>query len=224
MTLDSELHQLIQQLQDDRAKLLRQYQGGLRETLFTSRSALRPAALGRIASDEADTLLDFLQHPLPSAASARGEQLCTAGLSERAILQLGQVTRRFFLDHVDNQLAGSALDISDLYYANVLQGFLQRREQIILSEQERIRSALQRTLNRYTIQMEVAAGVAAATTSILDLDRLLASAVELIRERFDLYYVGVFLVDERNEWAILRAGTGSAGRDMQRRNHRLAGG
>ena len=147
--------------------------------------------------------------------------MCTIGLSEQAILRLGQVTRRFFLDHLENHLAVSALEIGDLYHANVLQGFLQRREQIILSEQERIRSALQKTLNRYTIQMEVAASVAAATTSILDLDRLLASAVELIRERFDLYYVGVFLVDERNEWAILRAGTGSAGHEMLRRSHRL---
>ena len=69
--------------------------------------------------------------------------------------------------------------------------------------------------------MEVAASVAAAATSILDLDQLLASAVELMRERFDLYYVGVFLVDERNEFAILRAGTGNAGREMLRSRHRL---
>jgi PAS domain S-box-containing protein len=221
MPSDSVLPQLIRQLQQGHAELVSQYQRALRETLFTNRSEVRPAMLGHIAGDEADTLLNFLQHPLPPAASERGAQLCTDGLSEQAILRLGQVTRRFFLNHLENDLAVPALEISDLYHEGVLQGFLQRREQIILSEQERIRSALQRTLGRYTIQMEVAASVAAATTSILDLDRLLASAVELIRERFELYYVGVFLVDERNEWAILRAGTGSAGREMLRRSHRL---
>jgi PAS domain S-box-containing protein len=213
--------QLQQQVRADRASLVTQYQRALRETLFTSRSELRPAMLSRIAGDEADVLLNFLQHPLPSAASERGEQLCSIGLSEQAVLRLGQVTRRFFLAHLENHLAVPALEIGDLYHESVLQGFLQRREQIILSEQERIRSALQKTLGRYTIQMEVAANVAAATTSILDLNRLLASAVELIRERFELYYVGVFLVDERNEWAILRAGTGDAGREMMLRGHRL---
>jgi len=209
-------------LKTDRASLVAQYQRALRETLFTSRSELRPAMLGRIAGDEVDALLNFLQHSMPSIAAARGEQLCAIGLGEQANLRLGQATRRFFLDRLENHLAVPALEIGDLYHANVLQGFLQRREQIILSEQERIRSALQKTLNRYTIQMEVAASVAAAATSILDLDRLLASSVELIRERFDLYFVGVFLVDERNEWAVLRAGTGSAGREMLRRSHRLA--
>ncbi len=222
LTANDPSEYLQQRLKAERASLVTQYQRALRDTLFTSRSELRPAMLGRIAGDEADTLLSFLQHPLPSAAFERGAQSCTIGLSEQAILRLGQVTRRFFLDHLEDQLAVPALEISDLYHANVLQGFLKRREQIILSEQEQTRSALQRTLNRYTIQMEVAASVATATTSILDLDRLLSSAVELMRERFDLYYVGVFLVDERNEWAILRAGTGSAGHEMLQGSHRLS--
>ena len=220
-TTGNPLERLTQILETDRAGLIAQYQRALRETLFTNRSEVRPAMLGRIAGDEADALLNFLQQPLPPAAFARGEQLCAIGLSEQAILRLGQVTRRFFLDHLENQLAVPALDSSELYHQNVLQGFLRRREQIILSEQERIRSALQKTLGRYTIQLEVAASVAAATTSILDLDRLLASATELIRERFDLYYVGVFLVDERDKQAILQAGTGTAGREMLRRGYRL---
>jgi GAF domain-containing protein len=45
--------------------------------------------------------------------------------------------------------------------------------------------------------------------------------VDLIKERFGLYYVGLFLVDEENEWAVLRAGTGDAGRTMLDRGHRL---
>ncbi|MFN2108234.1 MAG: GAF domain-containing protein, partial [Anaerolineae bacterium] len=59
------------------------------------------------------------------------------------------------------------------------------------------------------------------TTSILTLDELLPQAVDLIRERFDLYYAGIFLVDESQRWAILRAGTGEAGRLLLARNHRL---
>ncbi|WP_420643363.1 GAF domain-containing protein [Candidatus Leptofilum sp.] len=59
------------------------------------------------------------------------------------------------------------------------------------------------------LQMQTAAEVSAATTSILNLETLTQEAVNLIKERFELYYVGLFLVDEK--YAVLKAGTGSAG-------------
>ncbi len=59
------------------------------------------------------------------------------------------------------------------------------------------------------LQIQTAAEVAAATTGILALDSLTQRAVELIKERFDLYYVGLFLVED--EFAVLKAGTGEAG-------------
>jgi GAF domain-containing protein len=50
---------------------------------------------------------------------------------------------------------------------------------------------------------------------------LIRQVVGLIRDRFELYYVGLFLVDESGEWAVLRAGTGEAGRAMLARGHRI---
>jgi PAS domain S-box-containing protein len=158
---------------------------------------------------------------MPSAATERGASLCEIGLSEQAVLRLGQTTRQFLLTRLENNLITPALETIDAYHHAVVQGFMQSREKVILNEQERIRSALQRTLSRYTVQMEVAAGVAGATTSILDLSALLQTAVELIRERFDLYYVGIFLVDEDNRWALLKAGTGESGREMLRHGFKL---
>ncbi len=76
-------------------------------------------------------------------------------------------------------------------------------------------------LSQRAVQLQTAAEVSQAATSTLDLNQLLPQAVELIRERFDLYYVGVFLVDERGEWAVLRAGTGEAGRIQLEQGHRL---
>jgi GAF domain-containing protein len=58
-----------------------------------------------------------------------------------------------------------------------------------------------------------------AAASILEADQLMRQVVDLIRERFGLYYVGLFLVE--GEWAVLRAGTGEAGRIMLARGHRL---
>ncbi len=71
------------------------------------------------------------------------------------------------------------------------------------------------------IQMDTAAEVARVASSILKLQELLDTAVGLIRDRFELYYVGVFLVDEAREWAVLRAGSGEAGRIQLERGHRL---
>jgi len=78
----------------------------------------------------------------------------------------------------------------------------------------------QRVANR-TRNLQAAADVARATTSVLDPDELLRQTVDLIRERFDLYYVGLFLVDEERRFAVLRAGAGDAGRKMLERGHQL---
>jgi DNA-binding LacI/PurR family transcriptional regulator/signal transduction histidine kinase len=71
------------------------------------------------------------------------------------------------------------------------------------------------------LQLQTAAEVSRATSSILDPDELIQQVVNLARERFDLYYAGLFLVDEIGEWAVLRAGTGEAGRVMLEQGHRL---
>lgn len=78
-----------------------------------------------------------------------------------------------------------------------------------------------RDLERRSAYLLAAAEVSRAATAILDVEQLLTQSVEIIRERFQLYYVGLFLVDAGGEWAVLRAGTGEAGRIMLERGHRL---
>jgi PAS domain S-box-containing protein len=76
-------------------------------------------------------------------------------------------------------------------------------------------------MTKRTIQLQTAADVARAATSILDINELLPNVVELIRDHFDYYYVGMFLIDEANEWAVLRAATGEMGKQMIALGHRL---
>ncbi len=78
-----------------------------------------------------------------------------------------------------------------------------------------------REVERHAAYLEASAEVGHAATSILEPEQLIGEVVEWIRERFGLYYVGLFLVDERGEWAVLRAGTGQAGRALLARGHRL---
>jgi len=74
---------------------------------------------------------------------------------------------------------------------------------------------------RRAVQLETAAQVSRAATSMLDTGQLLDETVNLIRDRFDLYHVGIFLLDKAGEYAVLQAGTGEAGQEMLKQNHKL---
>jgi GAF domain-containing protein/HAMP domain-containing protein len=76
-------------------------------------------------------------------------------------------------------------------------------------------------LQERSTYLEASAEVARAASSILDADELIQEVVNLVRDRFGLYYVGLFLIDEMGEWAQLRAGTGEAGQQMLAQRHRL---
>lgn len=75
--------------------------------------------------------------------------------------------------------------------------------------------------SRQRLQLKTAAQVAASATSIQSLDELLQATVDLIKSQFDLYYVGLFLVDNGRQKAILRAGTGVAGTIQIEAAHQL---
>jgi len=81
---------------------------------------------------------------------------------------------------------------------------------------------LEQRVAERTAKLRAAAEVSRTTTSLLDPGKLLDEVVALVRERFDLYYVGLFLIDDAEEQAVLRAGTGDAGREMLAREHKLA--
>lgn len=74
---------------------------------------------------------------------------------------------------------------------------------------------------------QTAAEVSQAAATVLDPDELLERVVHLVHDRFELYYAGLFLVEDTlgvedpERWAILRVGTGEAGRQMVSQGHRL---
>ncbi len=59
------------------------------------------------------------------------------------------------------------------------------------------------------------------TASILDLDIMLTTAVELIAERFGYYEVIIFLLDEERTWLVARAAASEAGRALLAQGLRL---
>jgi signal transduction histidine kinase len=89
-------------------------------------------------------------------------------------------------------------------------------------------------LERRNTHLQTAAEVSRATSGLLDPDELIRRVVDLVHDRFELYYTGLFLVDQTGEWgcdqngqpepgrwAVLRAGTGEAGHKMLEKRHKL---
>ncbi|MCC6261012.1 MAG: GAF domain-containing protein, partial [Anaerolineales bacterium] len=70
-------------------------------------------------------------------------------------------------------------------------------------------------------QLRAAADVGKAAASMHNLAELLQQTTILISERFNFYHVGIFLLDERKEFAVLRAANSEGGKVMLERNHKL---
>jgi len=78
-----------------------------------------------------------------------------------------------------------------------------------------------RDIERRAIQLQVTANVAREAASIRNLDRLLNHTVQLISDRFNFYHVGLFLIDENQQYAILREASSTGGGRMLERGHKL---
>jgi GAF domain-containing protein len=70
-------------------------------------------------------------------------------------------------------------------------------------------------------QLRTVAEVAHAAASEQDRARLLPLVAELISDRFRFYHVGIFLLDEAGEFAVLQAANSEGGRRMLARGHKL---
>lgn len=77
------------------------------------------------------------------------------------------------------------------------------------------------SLERKILQLRASAEVSQKAITVLNPKILIKQVVEFIEERFNLYYVGLFLLDDLNEWCTLVAGTGKAGVAMLENNHRI---
>jgi GAF domain-containing protein len=76
-------------------------------------------------------------------------------------------------------------------------------------------------VQRRAAQFEALAEVTQAITSVRDLQELLPRIAAVISEKFGFYHVGVFLLDEAHEYAVLSATNSEGGRQMLERRHRL---
>ena len=78
-----------------------------------------------------------------------------------------------------------------------------------------------RVLERRAKYLETTSQISGVLTSIYDVDDLLNTVAHLISENFGFYHVGVFILDEKQEFAVLRAANSEGGWRMLAREHKL---
>nr|MDQ3006086.1 GAF domain-containing protein [Chloroflexota bacterium] len=146
-------------------------------------------------------IMNAISQPLTQLAEAT-QRLAAGDMTARVLIEnadeLGQVSNAF--NQMVEELERDKLALNsrslDLEMANNLSEKRAHELQAI-SEISRLISAEQR------------------------LDTLLALIARLVSERFDFYHVGIFLIDNARQFAVLQAANSEAGQRMLERRHKL---
>lgn len=129
----------------------------------------------------------------------------------------------FFISNLISIATGSLIRGMELGNLSLEESFQETKELTNQLEEEQLQlKAQSENLQRRLIQIRTAAEISRTLGTILDPQELLHQVANLIQSRFNLYYVGVFLLDENNRFAVLSAGTGEAGERMVAENHQLS--
>ncbi len=165
---------------------------------------LNPAAAQIIGHPVAEVIGQSAGHVLLGWGDEVGRYSDVTETREEIVLGTGEMQRTFDL---------RISPLSDRY------GQLTGRLVFLHDITERRR--IEEVLRRRAVQLQAASEVARDAAAVSELDELLSRTVNLIRERFGFYHVSIFLVDERGEYAVLRAATGEIGRQMLEQGYRL---
>jgi GAF domain-containing protein len=76
-------------------------------------------------------------------------------------------------------------------------------------------------VTRRATQLQAITELSETIAQLQDLNEILPAATRLISEYFGFYHVGIFLIDNARENAVLQAANSEGGKRMLQRNHRL---
>ena len=95
----------------------------------------------------------------------------------------------------------------------------QANQSLQLEIVERKRTEADRT--RFTNQLRIAAEVSTQLAAILDIEDLLSNIVALLKSRFKLYHVHVYLLNENGDALVVRVGSGKIGKQLREQGHAI---
>jgi GAF domain-containing protein len=95
----------------------------------------------------------------------------------------------------------------------ISQGMLEKNQRDLLTANQQLVYRNER--------INAVAEISNTITAINNMDALLASVVQTINKKFGYYHIGVFLLDDAKQFAVLRASNSDGGKNMLARGHRL---
>jgi len=116
--------------------------------------------------------------------------------------------------------------VSEGAYSPVSERVAQLEQVVLEHEQDLIAAGTgveeaRAKLAERTNHLRTAAAIAGEAAGVRDVDLLLRETVQLISDRLGFYHAGIFLIDESNKAAVLRAASSAGGEHMLERGHRL---
>ena len=105
-------------------------------------------------------------------------------------------------------------------FANTFNSMTGRMRDLIGNLEQRVAERTQ-ALERRAVQLQAAADIGSTIARLRNIDLLLRQVTRQISQRFGFYHVGIFLLDERSEYAVLRASNSDGGQRMLARGHKL---
>src|SRR5687768_3460049 len=94
-----------------------------------------------------------------------------------------------------------------------LEQLLETHEQVVFQQSDRLEQALGSLTKRAT-EFEAVAQVSVAASTILEVEKLLQTVVDLTKTGFGLYHVHIYLLNEAGDALNLAAGAGEVGQQM----------
>lgn len=114
---------------------------------------------------------------------------------------------------------------STLNQIRAIQFFLVAVGIVVLALGATLIFSIRRASRRETLlasgRLQVAAEIGQAAASVLSLDQLFETTLNLINQRFGYAFASVFLIEEKGEYAVMRAGTGEAGKNLITAGHKV---
>lgn len=125
------------------------------------------------------------------------------------------------LTEVATVLASGNLEHQAFVQSNDEVGILAKTFNMMISQLRETLASLEKRVAERTHSLELASEVGRSVSQMRSLDIMLKDATEIIRSKFNLYYVQVYLTNPAQNALVLQSGTGSVGAELAARGHRL---
>jgi len=152
--------------------------------------------------------------PTPPSATIFARDLTFVFVAIFALIYFSATSLRDAISHANKSEEGLLASNKELKEFNL------SLEDRVASRTTELELANERNIKRAK-QFQAIAQVAHATTANEKLDTLLPRLSSLVSEQFGFYHTGIFLLDEKHEFAVLRAANSDGGREMLAHGHKL---